>query len=403
LFVQHFSPVQNKKLVKPIFCLLAGETSGDNLGFALIKSLKETYPDASFSGIGGNNMIGEGMESWFDMDLLSVNGFIDPFLRLPSLFKILFSVRDKILASNCACFIGIDFNFFNLLLAGMLKKRGIKTIHYVSPTVWAWRKGRIIMLTLYPFELDIYHQNHIDAEFVGHPKADEIGLDEGAVGKSAARKYYQIGKDEKVVTILPGSRGSEVAYSAPDFLAAAKIIFTDMRHKGTAIRFLIPAVNKKREAQIQALLDEVDIPFTLKSGDARNMMLAADVVLVNSGTATLEAMLLKRPMVMSYKLGAFTYAIVSRMITTKFLALPNILSQSSLVPELIQNDATPEALSSAVVKLLDEIDHGKLLAEFETIHRQLKKNAAGRAAVAISQLIEGQRDPRTFSKASPRE
>jgi len=391
--------VQNKKLVKPLFCLLAGEASGDNLGAALIKSLKETYPDASFAGIGSRNMIGEGLESWVDMDRLSVNGFVDPFLRLPSLLNILLSTRNKILLSDCACFIGIDFNFFNLLLAGMLKKRGIRTVHYVSPTVWAWRKGRIksiarkidLMLTLYPFELDIYHQNNIDAEFVGHPKADEIGLDEGSIGKLEARKRYQLEKDEKVVAILPGSRGSEVAYSAPDFLAAAKIIRDNMQRQNIQIKFLIPAINEKRKLQIQSLLNEVDLPLVLAVGDARNMMLAADVVLVNSGTATLEAMLLKRPMVMSYKLGALTYAIVSRMITSKYLALPNILSQKPLVPELIQNDATPEALSSAIMKLLNESNHSKLLSEFEIIHKQLQKNAAKAAAVAISQFVEGHR------------
>lgn len=391
--------MQNKKLVKPLFCLLAGETSGDNLGAALIKSLKERYPDASFSGVGGTNMMREGMVSWVDMELLSVNGFIDPLLRLPTLVKTLFTVRNNILASGCVCFVGIDFNFFNLLLAGMLKKRGVKTVHYVSPTVWAWRKGRIksiarkidLMLTLYPFELDIYHRNHIDAEFVGHPKADEIELDEGDASRSSARERFEIKTGEKVVAILPGSRGSEVAYSAPDFLAAADIIHRNMLKEDTKVRFLIPAVNEKRKQQIQALVDEVNLPFTLALGEARDMMLAADVVLVNSGTATLEAMLLKRPMVMSYKLGAITYAIVSRMITSKYLALPNILSQSSLVPELMQNDATPDALSSAVMKLLNAPDHRKLLAKFEIIHKQLRKDAARAAAMAISQFVEGQR------------
>ncbi|MFT7689250.1 MAG: lipid-A-disaccharide synthase [Candidatus Azotimanducaceae bacterium] len=385
--------MQSKKLLKPVFGLLAGEISGDNLGAALIRSLKELYPDASFVGVGGANMIAEGMISECDIEQLSVNGFIDPLKRLPTLFRILFKTRDKILASNVKCFIGVDFNFFNLLLAGMLKKHGVKTVHYVSPTVWAWRKGRIksiakkidLMLTLYPFELNIYEKNNIKAVFVGHPKADEISLSDGPDKQNSAREYYQIKANEKVVAIMPGSRGSEVAYSAPDFLGAAEIMLA----KYSNLRFLIPAVNEKREAQLLAFLQDRHLPVEVSVGNARDMMLAADVILVNSGTATLEAMLLKKPMVMSYRLGKFTYAIVSRLVDSKFFALPNILSQKSLVPEFIQDDATPMALAAAVLSLLESDDHRQLLREFDAIHRELRKNAANVAAAAISELVEG--------------
>jgi len=385
--------VQSKKLVKPVFGLVSGEISGDNLGAALMRSLKVSYPDASFVGVGGPQMITEGMSSECDIEELSVNGFIDPLKRLPTLLRILFKTRDKIIESNATCFVGIDFNFFNLLLAGMLKKRGIKTVHYVSPTVWAWRKGRIksiakkidLMLTLYPFELDIYQKNNIKAVFVGHPKADEISLLEDPDKLVSVREFYNIKENEKVVAILPGSRGSEVAYSAPDFLNAAEMMLV----KQPNLRFLIPAANEKRKAQLNELLQDRRLPLELSVGDARNMMLAADVILVNSGTATLEAMLLKKPMVMSYRLGRFTYAIVSRLVDSKFFALPNILSQKPLVPELIQDDATPEALSSAVLSLLESVDHSGLLNEFDAIHRSLRKNAAKEAAAAIEELIEG--------------
>jgi lipid-A-disaccharide synthase len=385
--------VQSKKLVKPVFGLVSGEISGDNLGAALMRSLKVSYPDASFVGVGGPQMITEGMSSECDIEELSVNGFIDPLKRLPTLLRILFKTRDKIIESNATCFVGIDFNFFNLLLAGMLKKRGIKTVHYVSPTVWAWRKGRIksiakkidLMLTLYPFELDIYQKNNIKAVFVGHPKADEISLLEDPDKLVSVREFYNIKENEKVVAILPGSRGSEVAYSAPDFLNAAEMMLV----KQPNLRFLIPAANVKRKAQLNELLQDRRLPLELSVGDARNMMLAADVILVNSGTATLEAMLLKKPMVMSYRLGRFTYAIVSRLVDSKFFALPNILSQKPLVPELIQDDATPEALSSAVLSLLESVDHSGLLNEFDAIHRSLRKNAAKEAAAAIEELIEG--------------
>lgn len=387
--------MQSKKLVNPVFGLVSGEISGDNLGAALMRSLKVSYPDASFVGVGGPQMITEGMSSECDIEELSVNGFIDPLKRLPTLLRILFKTRDKIIESNATCFVGIDFNFFNLLLAGMLKKRGIKTVHYVSPTVWAWRKGRIksiakkidLMLTLYPFELDIYQKNNIKAVFVGHPKADEISLLEDPDKLVSVRKFYNIKENEKVVAILPGSRGSEVAYSAPDFLNAAEMMLA----KQPNLRFLIPAANEKRKAQLNELLQDRRLPLELSVGDARNMMLAADVILVNSGTATLEAMLLKKPMVMSYRLGRFTYAIVSRLVDSKFFALPNILSQKSLVPELIQDDASPEALSSAVLSLLESVDHSGLLNEFDAIHRSLRKNAAKEAAAAIEELIEGAR------------
>ncbi|MBV1877731.1 MAG: lipid-A-disaccharide synthase [Pseudomonadales bacterium] len=377
--------------------IVAGETSGDNLGAALMSAMQKQQPRLEFVGIGGPAMTENGLRSWIDIDRLAVNGFVEPLKRLPELIKILRSTRNKIIAAKVSCFIGVDFNFFNLLLAGMLKKAGIPTVHYVSPTVWAWRKGRIrsiakkvdLMLTLYPFELDIYHANHIQAVFVGHPKADQIQPNDGPKGKKQARDKYQISHDVRLVAMLPGSRSSEVSYSGSDFIAAAKII----RDTQPAAEFILPAVNPKRQQQIEDLLQQSDLKAEDKSayrvvpGDAQTVMMAADVVLVNSGTATLEAMLLKKPMVMSYRLGTMTYWVISRLVTTKYFALPNILANKALVPELIQYEATPEALAAEVLKLLEDEASTALNGEFDRIHRSLQKNSAQVAAAAVFELL----------------
>ncbi len=376
----------------PVFALLAGESSGDNLGASLIANLKQQLPDSQFIGVGGPNMVSEGLEAWAGLDELSVNGFIDPIKRLPSLLKLLLSTRDKIVAANPVCFIGVDFNFFNLLLEGMLKKRGIKTVHYVSPTVWAWRKGRIksiakkvdLMLTLYPFELDIYQQNNIKAVFVGHPKADEIGLDEGASGKLGAREQLGFENTDKVIALLPGSRKSEVAMSGEDFIGAA----VELMRFDRSIKFVVPAANARRKQQIEELVigQRANLSVKVILQNSKLAMQAADVVLVNSGTATLEAMLLKKPMVMSYRLGPITYGIVSRLVSTQYFALPNILSQRALVPELIQAAATPLALAEEVQRLIGR-DHTDLIAQYDEIHQILRKNAGAEAAGAIMKLV----------------
>jgi len=245
--------------------LVAGELSGDNLGAPLILAIKQVYPKAKFVGIGGPQMIAAGLESWTDIEDLSVNGFVDPIRRLPSLLRILLGTRDRITQIAPDCFIGIDFNFFNGLLEGMVKKRGMKTVHYVSPSVWAWRRGRIkslrrnldLMLTLYPFETQIYRDNGINVEFVGHPKADEISEVQRIDAKAEARKKLDLRFEAAiqvppVIAMLPGSRGSEVKLSAPGFLMAAQII--SEQKPGSC--FIIPAANQKRHAQMARLIKQ---------------------------------------------------------------------------------------------------------------------------------------------------
>lgn len=365
--------------------MVAGEASGDNLGAALTRQILASEPNVRFLGVGGPSMIAEGFTSSYDMEILSVNGFVDPFLRLPSLIRLLFSLRDDILESGADCFVGIDSNFFNLLLAGMLKKRGVKTVQYVSPTVWAWRSGRVkkiarsidLMMTLYPFETEIYETNNIPVAFVGHPKANEIAPDEGSTGQRQARLDLELPEEGEILAILPGSRGSEVNLSGRDFLNTAELMANQVD------LFVIPAANDRRHQQLSRMLAEFPVlegKVRLIRGRSREVMTAADAVLVNSGTATLEAMLLRKPMVMSYRLGKLTYSIVSRMVTTDRFALPNILAGKTLVPEFIQ-DANPAEMADAVRRLLGKEEHDNLMKAFSDIHELLKCGSTpGRAA-----------------------
>jgi len=371
--------------------MVAGEASGDNLASSVMREIKSLRSDVTFMGVGGPLMLEQGFQSWFDMERLSVNGFSEPIRRLPELLNILLTVKRRLLKDPPDVFVGVDFNFFNLLLEGMLKKAGISTVHYVSPSVWAWRPGRIkkitrsvdLMLTLYPFETEIYRQNNIQVRFVGHPKADEIPLTNNP---RTARAALGFSMDDKVIAILPGSRGSEIKYSGEAFFKAANICHSELPE----LKFVVPSANPQRKTQILQLIGRIspDLKIRVLDGDAKTAISSADVVLVNSGTATLEALLLKRPMVMSYRLGNLTYAVVSRLVKTPYFALPNILAGKELVPELLQHDATPEALAKALLQRLAQPEQVELMREFEQIHRLLQRNAGARAAGAILELIE---------------
>lgn len=375
--------------------MVAGEASGDNLGAPLVRQLQRLAPGSQFVGIGGPNMAAEGFESLADMERLNVNGFVDPLMRLPDLWSLLTDIRDQVIASKADCFVGVDFNFFNLLLEGMLKKRGIRTVHYVSPTVWAWRQGRIrkikrnvdLMLTLYPFETEIYEKHDIPVAFVGHPKALEIGMKQGRSGQNDARTSLGIATTGKVIAMLPGSRSREVEMTGRDFFATAELLNDQVS------TFVVPAANSKRRQQIESLLAEypgIQPKTLILDGDAQLAMTASDFVMANGGTATLEAMLLKKPMLMSYRVGKTTYAIVSRLLKIEQYSLPNILSGKSLIPEFVQDDATPEAMAAAALQWLEpEVEHvssatlhqsvnamktARLLDSFDNIHRLLSQS-----------------------------
>ena len=385
-----------------VIAMVAGEASGDNLGAPLVRELLKAHPNARIFGVGGPAMIAEGFDARYDLAQLSVNGFIDPLLKLPTLLKMLYSLRAQILAAEVDCFVGIDFNFFNLLLEGMLKKRGVRTLHYVSPTVWAWRRSRLnkiarsvdLMMTLFPFEVDIYRQRGIDVACVGHPLAVEISPEEGQAGRQAARQSLGISDSQKVVAILPGSRAREVDCTGRDFIATARLLADEVDW------FVIPAANEQRRIQIAQLLDEAagqdsektfaDKTFIDKirvvTGGARQVMTAADVVMVNSGTATLEALLLRKPMIMSYRLGPLTHALVSRMVTTKWFALPNILAGRQMVKEFLQADAVPARMAEEVRRLLTQPDMQDILPVWDGIHEQLRAGGVPGASAAATVL-----------------
>jgi len=369
------------------FVLVAGEASGDRLGAALISALKARFPEAEFVGVGGAEMEAAGLDAWFGLDAFSVNGFVEPLLKLPSLLSRFFELKRRTISVRPACFIGIDFNVFNLLLAGTLKRQGIKTVHYVSPSVWAWRQGRIrrikrnvdLMLCLYPFEIDIYRDHGIPCEFVGHPQARRLH-------GSSERVDWLPTKSTLTLACLPGSRRSEIASMMPLFAGTV----SDLEHKGYDVHVLIPAPRESLRADIERLLPSTfgTRRVTLTVGDAEDVMRHADCVLVNAGTAALEAMLLGKPMVVVYQLGALTYRLVKTMVRLERFSLPNILSGEDLIEEFIQDAARPQAISEGILRALDHDTHERRLKVFDAIRADLSKPLEEGAVPAISALIE---------------
>lgn len=371
--------------------IVVGEASGDILGAALIIELRKIYPNAEFSGIGGPRMLELGFHSYFPQDRLAVMGIIEPLKRLPELLRIRKFLREHFIANPPAVFIGIDSPDFNINLEGSLKNAGIKTVHYVSPSVWAWRQKRVfkiaksvdLMLALLPFEAAFYEKFNVPVEFVGHHLADEIPE---FVDKFQARRELGIPEDARVVALLPGSRGSEVERMGRDFMHAAVFCL----ERDPELQFYVPAANSDRYRQLHIQLTEyVDFPITLFNGNSHKVIAAADVVLLASGTVTLEALLLKKPMVVAYKVAGLTYRIFKWLIKTPFISLPNLLANKALVPELIQHQATPQQLANAVMHYFDHPEETLALTEtFASMHNQLKRNASQRAAAAIQKLIE---------------
>ena len=376
--------------------LLAGEPSGDNLAASLMAALrKQCEPDAQieFVGDGGPAMVEQGLRSMAAFDTLAVNGFKDPLLRLPQLWRLYRRLAQLFKDEGVDAFVGIDFNVFNFLLEKRLRKFGIPTAHYVSPSVYAWRRGRTkkvaqcadLLFCLYPFEPRFYAGLPLRAVFVGHPLAEAIGLDAGgAMARERSRVQLQIEPQNVVIAVLPGSRASEVAIMLQPFLAALRLLRDRLPQR--KISAVIPCVNAARRSQIEALLPQfADLSIKLIDNDARSALIAADAALIKSGTSTLEAMLLGRPMVVSYKLGAFSYAIASRLVNTPYIALPNILAGAELVPELIQEAATPAALAQALMlEIGEQRTANDRRAAFTELHEQLRGGASGLGASAAA-------------------
>lgn len=375
--------------------IVAGEASGDRLGAGLMGALSRRIDGVRFVGVGGEAMRSAGLEPLADMKALAVNGFTEPLIKLPSLARLLFGLRRRLLAERPAAFIGVDFNVFNLLLEGRLKRSGVPTVHYVSPSVYAWRRGRIrrigrsadLLLALFPFEPAFYDGTGLKTAFVGHPLADAIGLgDAGGPSRHAARSALGIRKGKRVIALLPGSRSGEIKQHIEVFLDAAALL--DKR-LGSAV-FLIPCVRPDFVAHLERVTKaRPQLDIRICPGDARQALTACDGAIVKSGTGTLEAMLLHRPMVVAYRLGRLSYALARQLVRTEFVALPNLLAGRELVPERLQDEATGEKLADA---LLNQLDKPALLAEtqqaFSMLHRELRRDANERAADAVMELLE---------------
>ncbi|WP_297189508.1 lipid-A-disaccharide synthase [uncultured Porticoccus sp.] len=374
--------------------LVAGESSGDQLGAGIIRSLKSHYPDAQFEGIGGDKMLSEGFRSLFPMDRLSVMGFIEPLKRLPELLRIRRNLYHHFIKNRFDLVVGIDSPDFNLGLEKKLRQQGLLTAHYVSPSVWAWRQGRVkkiasavdLMLTLLPFEADFYKQHDVPVVFVGHPLAEEIPL---VTDSMQARKTLNLPEVGRILTLMPGSRASEVDSLGRLFLEVAQ----SCRRRLPGLHLIVPAASHDRLEQLNGLLNEYpELSVTLLEGQSHLAMAAADVVLLSSGTSALEALLLNKPMVVSYRLGKWTYALVSRMLKVPWVSLPNLLASETLVPELLQDNATVDKLSDAVLAyFLDEKKVRVLQQRFTELHQTLRHGGNRAAAQALVDLLEDRR------------
>ena len=375
--------------------IVAGEASGDLLGSLLIKALKVEYPDLQFVGIAGPRMQSAGAASWYSMEKLAVRGYLEVLKSFREILSIRRGLRDRMLRERPALFIGIDAPDFNLGLEKTLKRAGIPTIHYVSPSIWAWRGERIHkikesvnhMLTVFPFEPAIYEKAGIPATFVGHPTADVIPQ---ASQRASARTQLRIKPNELIIALLPGSRQSELDYHAELFIDTAKVLHSDF----PAARFLVPLTTRETREQFDRARwkqGAQDLPMQILFGHANLALAAADVALVASGTATLEAALLRCPHVIAYRLSPTTYRLMKKKAYLPYVGLPNILAGEWLVPELLQDDATPENLARALGNWLRHRDAAATLRErFAQIHSQLAVNNAERVRDALRPFLASQ-------------
>ncbi len=379
----------------PLFVLVAGEASGDLLGADLIDTLRERFPNARFAGVAGPKMIAAGMRAWQPSEKLSVMGFVEVIKHLPTLFGVKRDVIERTLAEKPAAFIGIDAPDFNLRIERELRQSGVRTIHYVSPSIWAWREKRADnigmsadrVLCLFPMEPPIYAKHNVDARFVGHPLAQQFAMEPD---QAAARRDLGIADETPVLALLPGSRLGEIDRLARIFFDAAKTI----RGEITNLAIVVPAANATCRRAIESIIREYpSLDIRLIDGQARTAMIAADAILLASGTAALEAMLAKRPMVVAYRINPLTHWIVKKfgILPTNVYSLPNILAGKILVPELMQNDCTAPALAAALLPMLRErrIDP-ELLATFRRLHESLLA-PRGSAAAAVAELIAADR------------
>ncbi|MGB1198499.1 MAG: lipid-A-disaccharide synthase [Thalassotalea sp.] len=373
----------------PTFAIVVGEHSGDTLGAGLIIELQRSYPNAKFIGIGGPKMLALGFESLFAMDELSVMGLVEVLGRIKRLLHIRKSVTQYFITHRPDVFIGIDAPDFNLTLEEKLKNQGIKTVHYVSPSVWAWREKRVfkiakatnMVLSLLPFEKQFYDKHQVPCTFVGHPLADDIPL---TSCKEHAREALSLPQKAKIVALMPGSRGSELERLVPPFLASAQQLFAE----DNQLVFVVPMISDKRSEQFKRIKQTLapELPITIITGQTQTVMAASDCLLTASGTVTLEAALIKRPMVICYKFNLLTYWLAKWLVKLQWFSLPNLLANKSLVPELLQDEVDQAHIVPLVKEHLYQ-DQQNLNQAFTDIHIQLKQNASEKAANAVIELL----------------
>ncbi len=373
--------------------LVAGEPSGDMLAARLLSGLRPHLPQARFHGIGGPHMIAQGFESHWPMDQLTVRGLLPVLMRYRELKGIQSALRDQLLAERPAAFIGADYPGFNLGLEMQLKAAGIPTVHYIGPQIWAWRGGRIKkiikavshMLVVFPFEEEIYRKAGVPVSYVGHPLAELIPMtpDEGA-----ARRALGLPEDANVVTIMPGSRMSEIKYNTVAFVQAARLL----KIRDRSLKFVVPMAGERQRAYFVELIAQAglqDVELLLLDGQSHTAIAAADAVMVASGTASLEVALFKKPMVIAYKMAELEWQILRHFGYQPWIGMPNILAREFLVPELLQHAANPEALAEAMWQQLSDAPHRLRLAQrFTDMHHSLLRNSAAESAAAVLRVIE---------------
>lgn len=370
--------------------LVAGETSGDILGAGLIRALKARHPDARFVGVAGPLMQAEGCEAWYEMEELSVMGIVEVLGRLRRILHIRRDLTRRLTELKPDVFVGIDAPDFNITLEERLKQRGIRTIHYVSPSVWAWRQNRVykigratdLVLAFLPFEKAFYDRFNVPCRFIGHTMADAMPIEPD---KLAAREALGIAPDALCLALLPGSRSAEVEMLSADFLQTAVLL----RKKYPQLEVVVPLVNPRRREQFEKIKAEVapDLPMHLLDGKGRSAMVASDAALLASGTAALECMLAKCPMVVGYRMKPFTFWLAKKLVKTQYVSLPNLLAGRELVKELLQDECEPQRLAAALEPLLFNGEtRQQLLATFAELHHQIRWNADEQAAAAVLEL-----------------